>query len=235
MPSGVEDAHRTLHTFCNDNAGIGISKDLLLHLLRAHIERSQVYLRGLPSNQRFKHLDASFQIFFDVTLEAPGLDIHLRRNDGKSPIVEVNRIKSKLAASIEGYRICNIDIEFTNLIARLLLVDKQLKLNLISHTATETNFQKLWETNQSTKSEFERQYKFDDEAWDRLTHHFKAISLITTYEIADSFLESVVFPDIFSVFRGIVFGDDGFFGSKRRPRSVYVFSVFFVELWSMSG
>ena len=205
MALTVSDVHKALQEFCSDNnAGIGISEELFLHLLRTHIQRS-VHLKGLPSNQKF----AGFEVTFDVELKTPNIALDLHPHDGKSPLVSVNKFTAKLAATIDSKQICEIGIEFSELKAHLLLMNRKLKLKLINHNATETDFIKGWEKDQTVKSHFENNHKFEDKTWERLTHHFKAISIISTYEIAETFFDAIVFPDFFAIFRGITFGDNG--------------------------
>ena len=216
MAAKIEFVHTSLKTFCNENAGFAISKELFEDILEKYIKKSKAYLTGLTSNEKFKDLDVTF----DADITVNNLNLEFLSVVGVPPEISIGNqnqvaFTANLIANLDNTPICEFDIEYSSLIAHLLLVDKKLKLVLKNHQSSEVRFAKLWETDGQLKNKFEQQYGFDRQTWVSLTYHLKAASIISNYEIASRFFAAIVFPDFFSVFRGIKFGNNGYFEAAK--------------------
>ena len=213
MALPVQRAHEDLRQFCGSEAGIGLSKDLIQSILQEHIRRSRVLLGGLPSNQRFDLGDEreGLSVSFDVSLDSSQTKFFLTHHSPISPQVCLKDITAKLTAHIDGRKICEIDITFHEIQSKLSIAEHRIQLIVLYQRSNETGFVGIWENDQKTKSHFEKEYNFIDNTWRSLKLHFKAISIIATHDIASAFLEAVEFPDLFSIFKGIVFGEGGRF------------------------
>lgn len=209
MTIHVGAAHEALKDFCNHDAGIGIAKDMFLRVLHSHVAQSRNHLKNLPSNHNFRQAEKGLQISFDASLDTKQLSLDLLPSDEAYPLLRVSNVRCNLIVKLEGYALCEIGINFNILDAKLILVDRRLTLKLIDHESVEKEFSKLWESDNKLKATFAEQYNFSDATWTRLTHHFRAMSLISTYEIGATFFEAIVFPDLLRIFKGIVFDDDG--------------------------
>ena len=216
MATSTAFVHELLKVFCREDAGIGISKTLFAHLIGEHIKRSSVYLKGLPSYIQFK----DFTLSFDVDATAKNIDLELSTSNGSSVEVSLGRagqvaFTAILTAYLDSDKVCTFAIDFSNLVARLLIIYKKFRLVLKSHNASEVNLEKAWEKDSILRGRFEKM-EFTESTWKSLTSHLKAASIIATHEIAKTVFSMITFPDFLSVFRGIRFGDNSRLTVEKR-------------------
>ncbi len=222
MTLPVKRAHHDLRKFCGCNAGFGISKALIESLLMMHINRSQPLLSDLPSTQRFHIGDKGngLLVSFDAGLTIREMKLSMSSQQLMRPQVDLGPIVVTLVVKMDNRKVCEIDIIFNKIEASLSIVERRLQLNLIHQDSQETSFVGAWHRDQKTQSyvdpetkiHFENVHAFDADTWRRLELYFRAISLIATHEIAAAFLEAVMFPDLFSIFKGVVFGANDHLG-----------------------
>jgi hypothetical protein len=215
----VQDAHQSLLDFSGQNAGIGISIELIKKLIDDQLQRLSGHFKNLDSNQRFKGtLNVSFSGEFDtsgLTFKFVNIFNPLDANEF-FPQVQLNGLKLKIKGFLEQKQVVEIEIDYSEINGIVQLVDKHLKISLFNEVHNETNFIKIWETDNESRLFFENDpYHFTGDDWNQLVVYFKATSLFSGRDIAEAFIDSLKLPDIYKIFNGIRFGENTKLGADH--------------------
>jgi hypothetical protein len=215
----VQQAHQSLLNFSGMNAGIGISIELIKRLINDQLQRLAGHFSNIESNQRFKNsLKVSFTGDFDTSNLAFKFVNFVNPNDANEffPQVEITNMKINIKGFLESKQVVEIGVEYPTIIGIIQLVDKRIKITLFNEFHQETSFNKLWETDIVVKTFFESNpYNFILEDWNQLVIYFKATSIFSGRDIAESFIDSLKLPDIYKIFNGIKFGNNGKLGADK--------------------
>lgn len=221
----VSEAHLALSSFSKRNAGIGISIELIRRLIFDQLKRLTSRFESLESNQTFKN---SYKVFFSGEFDTSSLTFNFGNvvnpvNANEFfPQVQINNLILNIKGQIEveegGIMVKKtlvlITVEYPVIAGIIQLIDKKLKITLFNERHTESGFVKQWEIDQSLKTFFESApHNFTNSDWDELVIYFKATSLFSGRDIADSFINSLNLPDIFKIFNGVKFGDNSKIGA----------------------
>lgn len=221
----VSDAHLALSSFSKKNAGIGISIELIRRLIFEQLKRLTSRFESLESNQTFK---STYKVFFSGEFDTSNLSfsfgnvINPTNANEFFPQVEINNLKLNIKGQLEveegGTKVKKtlvlISVDYPVIAGIIQLVEKKLKITLFNERHSESGFVKQWEIDQSLKDFFEANpHNFTSSDWDELVIFFKATSLFSGRDIADSFINSLNLPDIFKIFNGVKFGDNSKIGA----------------------
>lgn len=209
----VKQAHQSLLNFSGKNAGIGISIELIKRLITDQLQRLSGYFSNINSNQLFrKTLKVSFKGNFDTSNLTFKFVNFVNPDDRNEffPQVEIADLKIKIEGFLEGKSVVEIEVEYPKIIGIIQLVDKRIVITLFNEEHRETSFKKLWDTDPALKAFFESDpYNFLPEDWEQLVIYFKATSIFSGRDIAETFIDALELPDIYEIFNGIKFGDNG--------------------------
>lgn len=215
----VTQAHKALESFSGQNAGIGISIELIRRLLFDQLKRVNSHFQMMDSNEKFK---AIYQISFSGEFDTSNLKFKFSNfvnpNDSSefSPQVEISNLKLNIKGFLEGKNAALISIDFQSITGVIQLVNKKMEISLFEEIHNESNHVRQWELDSGFRSFFESNpYNFIKSDWDALATHFKAISIFSARDIAEAFITSIEFPDIFKIFNGIKFGNDSKIGANN--------------------
>ncbi len=215
----VQDAHQSLLAFSGQNAGIGISIELIKRLIYDQLQRLSGHFSHLESNQRFKNtLKVTFTGDFDTTgLTFRFVNVFNPSNaDEFFPQVQLCGLKLKIKGFLEQKQVVEFEVEYSEINGIIQLVDKHIKISLFNEVHNEINFIKIWENEDQLKQFFENEpYNFVADDWNQLVVYFKATSLFSGRDIAEAFIDSLRLPDIFKTFIGIKFGENAKLGADR--------------------
>jgi hypothetical protein len=215
----VTDAHQSLKKFSNSNAGIGISIEIIQRIIADQIIRLNSRFSFLESNENFRpDLRVFFSGKFDTSLVYPKFENIENPRDSSEyfPVVNLNNLKVKLFGYLADKnnsfkkKVIEIEIDFTYILGKIFVEDRQLLINLFDNRHSISSFIKLWIDDHELRDFFEdiNTYNFDNEDWDNLSIYFRATSIFSGSAIAESLIESIELPDIFQIFSGIKFGDE---------------------------
>ncbi|MBB6329626.1 hypothetical protein HNP24_000576 [Chryseobacterium sediminis] len=215
----VQDAHQSLLAFSGQNAGIGISIELIERLINEQLQRLSGHFSQLESNQRFKNaLKVTFTGDFDTTgLKFKFVNV-FNPSDANEffPQVQVGGLKLKIKGFLEQKQVVEIEVDYSEINGIIQLIDKHIKIALFNEVHNETNFIKIWENDVVLKQFFENApYNFVLDDWNQLVVYFKATSLFSGRDIAEAFIDSLRLPDIFKTFIGIKFGENAKLGADH--------------------
>jgi len=215
----VQDAHLSLLDFSGQNAGIGISIELIKRLINDQLQRLSGHFSHLESNQRFKNtLKVSFTGDFDTAGLAFRFVNVFNPADANEffPQVQLSGLKLKIKGFLEEKQVVEIEVEYAEINGIIQLIDKHIKISLFNEVHNEINFVKNWENEDQLKQFFENApYNFVADDWNQLVVYFKATSLFSGRDIAEAFIDSLRLPDIFKTFIGIKFGENAKLGADR--------------------
>ena len=211
----VQEAHLKLSSFSEKNAGIGISIELVKRLIDVQIARLNSYYSNINANQDFQSINVSFSGVFVTNQRIVKFEDYVNPNEPSEffPTLNIENIQIKIFGYLDKKKVVEILVDYSSIVGIIQLINKRLKISLFNENHQETDFIKLWETDQSLKEYFEDNYNFVEETWNQLTIHFKATSIFSGRDIAEAFVDSLDIPDIFKVFNGIKFGEDGKIGA----------------------
>ncbi|MCF2221021.1 hypothetical protein H9Q08_17180 [Chryseobacterium sp. PS-8] len=207
----VSEAHLALSSFSNQNAGIGISIDLIKRLIFDQLKRLASRFESLESNQTFKN---SYNVFFSGDFDTSNLTFNfvnvvnpINANEF-FPQIEIKNLKLNIKGELEvdesGNKIKKtlalISVDYPVIAGIIQLIEKKLKITLFNERHFESGFIKQWEIDQTLKTYFELPpHNFLDTDWQQLEVYFKATSLFSGRDIADAFIDSLNLPDIFKI------------------------------------
>lgn len=215
----VSLAHKALSNFSENNAGIGLSIDIIRKLMADQILRLNSRFTSMESSQSFKKdIKIFFEGHFDTSSVTPKFETIVNETDTREffPTVNLDNLKIKISGFLVNEavglnkKLTEFEILYSTIAGRVHLQNKKLVITLLNESHEEMSFTKLWETDTALRSFFEdvNTYHFLPKDWDDLTIHFKTASIFSGGNIAESLIDSLELPDIFEVFNGIKFGDN---------------------------
>lgn len=208
-------AHEELKKFCEKhsklttNAGIGISIDIIEKLIKNQIEELTGRFASMQSNTLFKNISVFYTAIVDPNINLR-LDVETDPSNTQRyiPVLILENINLSLTGLMDGKPMAKIDIQFPGVVGGILLENRRITFRLLTEKHQIILFNKIWESDSSIKKHFETKYGFNSDTWSELEMHFRAISIFSATDIAASFLDSIVLPDLYKVFVGIIFEDD---------------------------
>ncbi len=213
----VNQAHQALLSFSRNNAGIGISIELIKRLVNDQLRRMKGSFQNMVSNQRFK---GTYKVSFSGDYNTSNLQfkfvnvVNPVNANEFFPQVEIANLKINIDGILENKSVVSITVDFPKIIGIIQLIDKNIKISLFNETHFEGIFIKKWEIDPTLRSIFESNpYDFKNDDWNELVLYFKATSIFSGRDIAESFIASLNLPDIFKIFNGIKFGDQAKLGA----------------------
>lgn len=221
----VSEAHLALSNFSKNNAGIGISIELIRRLIFEQLNRLTRRFESLESNQTFK---STYKVFFSGEFDTSNLSFRFRNVNNPAnanefiPQVEIIDLKINIKCQLEveenGIKVKKtlviVTIHYPVIAGILQLIEKRLKITLMNEVHSESGFIKQWEIDLTLRNFFEANpHNFVPSDWDELVIYFKATSIFSGRDIAESFIYSLNLPDIFKIFNGVKFGSNSKIGA----------------------
>ncbi|WP_170326728.1 hypothetical protein [Ruegeria arenilitoris] len=202
-----QDAHTFLENFCNEDAGIGISIDIIERILREQVSSSSTAFQNMPSNETFKGYDVAF----DANVDLSTVQLNFTQVNGRAAL-KISNFEITFAMKIDTHAVANVRISYSEVIGLFDFVDRKITITPLSDKHTPSALDYIWETDANLKDMFEASpYSFDEDDWDDLKIFIRAAILNAASPMARSVIEALELPDFLEIFVGVVFGNDSRF------------------------
>lgn len=206
-----QDAHFYLENFCEDDAGIGISIDIIERILRRQVSDSSAAFYGMPSNETFKGHDVSFDANVDLT----SVILEFQEINGRAAL-KLGDFLISFTMKIDSHAVARVEISYDEVIGLFDFVDRRIAIAPLSDKHASGYPDYIWEIDSALKDMFEAPpYFFDDGDWEDLKLRIRAILLIAASPIAHSVVEALELPDFLKIFVGVTFGNDSKFQVQK--------------------
>ena len=226
----AEDAHNLLKAFSKnpetgvENAGIAISIELVRRLIEMSFLSIKVQTAKLPSSDLFGTTDGKkFYVSFDATPNSKGSTTTFDKIPSLGGIVTpvartspvevitqafISKDDIKIKKDAPRTKVGTIAITFSEIETAFQLNKLSIELLLLGNK----QFGKVtneWEEDPAAMKTLEDEFGFTRTDFADLDDVMKSIRLALPNRLAEAFVESIRWPDIFGLFPGIVFEGSG--------------------------
>ncbi|WP_353472346.1 hypothetical protein PVT71_13710 [Salipiger sp. H15] len=211
-----KDAHANLEPFCKDNAGIGISIDVIRRVLLRQISQSSSAVQDMPSSELFK---SKYRVTFDAEVDMSAITlafIDIQEPQGADrPGLTLGNLFISFTLKVDAKAVAKVRLNYSEVIGLFGFLDRRIVITPQSETHATDRVEHLWETDDALKTQLESNpYEFSDADWDDLKLLVRAAILNAAPAMARSVVEALEFPDFLEMFVGITFGNDSRFAAK---------------------
>jgi len=202
-----EDAHRSLESFCGDNAGIGISIDIIERILRQQVSNSSALFQDMPSTEDFN----GFKLTFDASVDFSLVRLEFQEVNGRAAL-NIGDFLISFTMKVDSHAIAKVEITYGEVIGLFDFVDRRISITPLSDQHASGTPDYMWETDSALKAMFEAPpYLFKQNYWDELKLFIRAAILNAASPMARSVVEALDLPDFLEIFVGVTFGNDSEF------------------------
>lgn len=203
----TEVAHGHLENFCKDDAGIGISIDIIERILERQVSSSSTAFKDMPSSETFKGYDVTF----DAGVDLRTVQLEFAVVNGRAAL-KISDFQINFTMKVDAHAVANVEISYTEVLGLFDFVDRRITITPLSDKRTSGNPEYIWETDDLLREMFEQPpYSFEASDWDDLKLFVRAAILNAASPMARSVIEALELPDFLEVFVGVKFGNDSRF------------------------
>jgi hypothetical protein len=206
-PMNPQVAHSHLESFCQDDAGIGISIDIIEKILRKQVSSSSTAYQDMPSTETFKGQDVTFDAEVDLT----SAGLKFEQVNGRAAL-NIGNFRISFTMKIDSHAVARVEISYSEVIGLFDFVDRRITITPLSDKHASGTPAYIWESDSVLKDMFEKPpYSFEDNDWDDLKLFVRAAILNAASPMARSVVEALELPDFLEIFVGVTFGNDSRF------------------------
>ncbi|SMR82692.1 hypothetical protein SAMN04488030_3053 [Aliiroseovarius halocynthiae] len=202
-----QDAHIFLENFCKDDAGIGISIDIIERILREQVSSSSTAFQNMPSNETFKGYDVAF----DANVDLASVKLKFDQVNGRAAL-KISNFQIAFTMKVDKHAVANVQISYSEVLGLFDFLDRRITITPLSDKHTSGAPDYIWEADSNLKDMLEAPpYSFEESDWDDLKLFIRAAILNAASPMARSVVEALELPDFLEIFVGIIFGNDSRF------------------------